>query len=215
MAEAEAAIQALLPEPVPDADAPSSARPVAAPATLSLADRFSTLLDVGRHIASAPSPAAVFAAVRQAAATLLRVERVLVLDVDHDVDASGSSSSIDGWSRSLVGQALASGRPVVISDAAAADPADSVVLSGLRSALCAPISSEGRPVACLYVTHSQVADLFGEDEIQLIEFVTVLAGPPWSTWPAPRPASGRWPRTRATSSRSSTATSGSSTRARP
>ncbi|MEA2973842.1 MAG: hypothetical protein QOG82_2300 [Actinomycetota bacterium] len=175
VAKAEAAIQALLPEPAPDADAPSPARPAPAPATLSLADRFSTLLDVGRHIASAPSPEAVFAAVRQAAATLLRVERVLVLDVDHDVDASGSGS-IDGWSRTLVRRALASGRPVVLSDAAAADPADSVVLSGLRSALCAPISSEGRPVACLYVTHSQVADLFGEDEIQLIEFVAVLAG---------------------------------------
>ena len=170
-------MRALLPPAVADAEAAPPARAAAAPATLSLADRFSTLLDVGRHIASAPSPAAVFAAVRQAAATLLRVERVLVLDIDDDdvVDTS-ASGSLDGWSRTLVRRALESGRPAVLSDATAADPADSIVVSGLRSALCAPISSEGRPVACLYVTHSQVADLFGDDEVQLIEFVTVLAG---------------------------------------
>ena len=179
VAEAEAAVAALLPPSVvdPDNDAVAPARPPEAPATLSLADRFSTLLDVGRHIASAPSPSAVYAAVRQAAATLLRVERVLLLDVeDAEDDASSSSGRVDGWSRTLVRRALATGRPAVLSETGSADPADSVVLSGLRSALCAPIYSEGRPVACLYVTHSQVADLFGDDEVQLIEFVTVLAG---------------------------------------
>ncbi len=170
---AEAAVRAILPPPVADPQA-DLARAARAPASLSLADRFSTLLDVGRHIASAPSPDAVFVAVRQAAATLLRVERVLLLDVD-ETSAGTSSGSVDGWSRTLVRRALDLGRPVVLSDAAA-DPADSVVLSGLRSAMCAPIYSEGRPIACLYVTHSQVADLFGHDEIQLIEFVTVLAG---------------------------------------
>ena len=65
---------------------------------------------------------------------------------------------------------------MVLADAGAPDPADSVVLSGLRSALCAPISCDGRPVACLYVTHSQVADLFGDDEIRITEFIVALAG---------------------------------------
>jgi two-component system sensor kinase len=178
VAASEAAVQVLLPPSTvdPEAEALAPVRPTGTPATLSLADRFSTLLDVGRHIASAPSPAAVFAAVRQAAATLLRVERVLVLDVDEAEDDSSSSGRLDGWSRTLVRRALATGRPVVLSEAGTTDPADSVVLSGLRSALCAPIYSEGRPVACLYVTHSQVADLFGDDEVQLIEFVAVLAG---------------------------------------
>ena len=100
---------------------------------------------------------------------------------------SSSSTSTTTWTRAAAGAstdgaAPSSAGPSPPDDrscsptAAAADPADSVVLSGLRSALCAPIFSEGRPVACLYVTHSQVADLFGEDEIQLIEFVAVLAG---------------------------------------
>ncbi|HEX7276413.1 MAG TPA: ATP-binding protein, partial [Acidimicrobiales bacterium] len=175
VAQLESELRGLLPSAAPVAGPGVSVEPVPVPASLSLADRFSTLLAVGRNVASAPSPEAVFAAVRQAAATLLRVERVLVLDVD-EAHAGSGSGSIDPWSRTLVRQALDAGRPVVLSDTGASDPADSVVLSGLRSALCAPIFSEGRPVACLYVTHSHVADLFGEDEIQLIEFVTVLAG---------------------------------------
>ena len=183
--QAEADVRALL--PLAAAGPSTAAEPLAGTASLSLADRFSTLLAVGRHIASAPSPEAVFAAVREAAATLLRVERVLVIDLDDAgpgaADPGGSSaggssaggSSLDGWSRTLVEQALEAGRPVVLS-AGASDPADSVVLSGLRSALCAPIFSEGRPVACIYVTHSHVADLFGDDEIKLTEFIAVLAG---------------------------------------
>ena len=93
-----------------------------------------------------------------------------------ELGLGSGGSSLDGWSHTLVRRALESGHPVVLSDAGASDPADSVVLSGLRSALCAPIFSEGKPVACLYVTHSHVADLFGDDEIKLTEFIAVLAG---------------------------------------
>ena len=50
------------------------------------------------------------------------------------------------------------------------------MLSGLRSALCSPIFCDGQPVACLYATHSNVEGLFGQDEIQMTEFVTALAG---------------------------------------
>ena len=67
LAEAEAADRGPRCPPVADADAAAPARPAGAPATLSLADRFATLLAVGRRIASAPSPAAVYAAVREAA----------------------------------------------------------------------------------------------------------------------------------------------------
>ncbi len=50
-----------------------------APATLSLADRFATLLEAGRAIASALTREAVLAAVREAAQKLLRAERCLVI----------------------------------------------------------------------------------------------------------------------------------------
>ena len=61
----------------------------------------------------------------------------------------------------------------------------------------------GQPVACLYVTHSRVGRLFGEEEEQLAQFITTLAGAAWenaegfarieqavrratSSWPSPR-----------------------------
>lgn len=176
-AAAEDDLAAMLPAP------PQSGARV--PSTsLSLADRFATLLATGRRIASAPSPEEVFVAVRAAAVTLLRGEKCDILDV---ADAGGemaatasaataSTNRVDRLSRSLISQALSAGKPVILADDVLSDSADSIVLSGLRSALCAPIYCEGIAVACLYVTHSHVGGLFGEDEIQLTEFVTALAG---------------------------------------
>ena len=171
---AEAAIAAMLPPS--DGDAGIDA---ALPVTLSLADRFATLLEVGRRIASPPSPAAVYAAVREAAVTLLRGERCHVIEVDESLAAETTTTSgetIDQLSHSLVVRALEQGTTVVLTETPHADSADSIVLSGIRSALCAPIFCDGRPAACLYLTHSQVGGLFGEAEVQLAEFVTTLAG---------------------------------------
>jgi PAS domain S-box-containing protein len=171
--EAESELAELVPRDgrgEPDADVPPS---------LSLADRFTTLLEVGRGIAAAPSPDAVYAAVRDAAATLLRGERCHVVDVDAVAGASAITKSgehVDQLSHSLVARALESGGPVVLSEPPAERSGDSIVLSQLRSALCAPIYSEGKAVACLYVTHSQVTGLFGPDEIRLTEFIATLAG---------------------------------------
>jgi diguanylate cyclase (GGDEF)-like protein/PAS domain S-box-containing protein len=73
-------------------------------------------------------------------------------------------------------EAVASMAPVVFSalDEAASD--DSLILSDIRSILCAPIVSDGRVVACFSLTHHQVNDLFGDVEVQLAEFIATLAG---------------------------------------
>jgi diguanylate cyclase (GGDEF)-like protein/PAS domain S-box-containing protein len=65
---------------------------------------------------------------------------------------------------------------VVSGTVAEEDSAESLLLAGLRSALCAPIVSDGDVVACLYVTHRRVGDLFGDLEVQLAEFIATLAG---------------------------------------
>ena len=148
-------------------------------ASLSLADRFTALLAIGRRIASATSAAGVHAAVREAAVTLLRGESCHVLEVGESLtvaETTASGEHVDQLSLSLVKQALEAASPVILSDGLVEQPADSIVLSELRSALCAPIFCKGRPIACLYVTHSRVAGLFGNDEVQLTEFITTLAG---------------------------------------
>ena len=147
-------------------------------ATLSLADRFSTLLDVGRAVASASSPAAVYEAVQHAAITLLRGEHCHVLEIAAGEDAAlttVSGEAVDQLSRTAVEKALATGAPVVADHGEDLDATESLVLSGVRSVLCAPIACDGRPTACFYVTHRQVGGLFDAEEIQLASFIATLA----------------------------------------
>jgi len=151
-----------------------------APVTLSLADRFDTVLDSGRRIASALSRDAIFIAVREAALKLLRSERCVLLKIDgepgeEDVTLASGELPSD-FSRTMVRRALAAGRAVAFVDGGADNSSESVLLARIRSALCAPIFVRGRAICCFYVSHRQVAGLFGEDEERLADFMATLAG---------------------------------------
>ena len=146
--------------------------------TVSLFDRFNTLLAVGRTITAAPSAAAVEAAIREAALALLRGERCHLVNVSGglgDQLVSMSGESVDSVSRSLLDRAITTGSPVVASDPAA-DESESLLLSGIRSVLAAPILVHGNTVSCFYVTHRQIGQLFGDEEVQLAGFIATLAG---------------------------------------
>jgi two-component system sensor kinase len=162
------------------APAPNDAALGDKPATLSLVDRFETVLDAGRHIASALSRQAIFAAVREAALKLLRGERCLVLKVDRnqgEEDMTLVSGEVQSqYSREIVRQALAAGSAVTIAEGLPDQSSESILLAGVRSALCAPIFVRGQAMGCLYVTHRKVAGLFGEDEERLADFIATLAG---------------------------------------
>jgi diguanylate cyclase (GGDEF)-like protein/PAS domain S-box-containing protein len=153
-------------------------------ASWSLADRFDSLLAVSRSIGAAQSPAAIYTAVREAAILLLRGDRCHVIEIDPDADRSPtepnpvteSGEPISIVSRTLLAQAVEGRTPVVAGAGEDDDSGESLLLAGLRSALCAPIVSDGQVVACLYVTHRQVGDLFGDLEIRLAEFLATLAG---------------------------------------
>ena len=144
--------------------------------TLSLADRFSTLLESGRKVAAAASEEAVYGAVAHAARTLLRGERCEVIEVDDLGDPLLPFAELPGVSTTLLRRAVEERAPVVSGAELGADAADSLVLAGTRSTLCAPIVAEGKVTACLYVIHRQLGGLFGTDEERLAEFVCTLAG---------------------------------------
>jgi tetratricopeptide (TPR) repeat protein len=119
--------------------------------TLSLADRFDTLLEVGRLIGAAASSPEVFAAVHDAAVQLLRGDRchVLMLGEDLMVDfTTDSGEPVSDLSMSVLARAVATEAPVVSGVGADADSGESLILADLRSVLCAPILSNGRVVAC-------------------------------------------------------------------
>ena len=146
--------------------------------TVSLFDRFTTLLSVGRTITAAPSAAAIDNAIRDAALALLRGERchlISAADINSDELVSQSGESVDSISRTLLRRALDSGIPVVASDPTA-DESESLLLSGIRSVLAAPILVHGEAASCFYVTHRQIGQLFGDEEVQLAAFISTMAG---------------------------------------
>jgi two-component system sensor kinase len=166
------------------ASAPSDS---ARPATLSLADRFDTVLDSGRRIASALSRDTIFEAVRDAALRLLRAERCSLVkgapEIAVAAELTTASGEVDlGYSEALTRQALRTGAVVVYAEGQAEEGGEGAPLgaaasfTGIRSALCAPIFVRGQAVACFYVDHRHVGDLFGDDEKRLAEFIATIAG---------------------------------------
>ncbi len=147
-------------------------------ATLSLVDRFDTVLDAGRKIASALTRKAIFKEVREAAFRLLRGERCLLLQLQGD-DATEDLTMVSGeieaeYSRAMADRALATGEVIVFTDGQADE--EGALLAGVRSALCAPVFVRGKPAGCFYVDHRQVSGLFREDEERLAEFIATIAG---------------------------------------
>jgi signal transduction histidine kinase/DNA-binding response OmpR family regulator/tetratricopeptide (TPR) repeat protein len=147
-------------------------------ATLSLVDRFDTVLDAGRRIASALSRDTIFKEVCDAAQRLLRGERCLLLQLQGEA-AAGELSMVSGelgaeYSRAMADRALGTGRIFVLSEGQAEE--EGALLAGVRSALCAPVFVRNKPAGCFYVDHRHVSGLFGEDEKRLAEFIATIAG---------------------------------------
>lgn len=142
--------------------------------TLSLADRFSTVLEEGRRVASALSREDVFGSLAQAAGSLFRVESCGVVGSDGEDVLAGQPGPVSG---TLVEQAVRTRAPVTMAEPdAAGGPTESLLFSGVRSALCAPVLVRGYVVACLYLTHCLVGGLFGGEEKRLAAYLTALAG---------------------------------------
>jgi len=149
-----------------------AARAEPEPVTWSLVERFASVVDVGRRIASALDPDEIHQAVCAAALVLLRGESSSLLLVDEQVPGEARPVAHAGAPdrapvlASLVARALKERRPVVLGETP----------PQLGSALAAPLAVGGRSVACLYVTHSRVGALFGDDEVRLAEYTVTLAG---------------------------------------
>lgn len=138
--------------------------------TLSLADRFDGVLQSGRTIASALSAERIFAEAKCAAERLLRGEACHILSVDINGPIVASDHDrFDLNAIQLMKAAVADGKAV--SSSPLATDGDSA-----KSQLCVPIRVRERTVACLYVAHNQVRQLFGADEERLADFVATIAG---------------------------------------
>ncbi|MHB8969842.1 MAG: ATP-binding protein [Pirellulaceae bacterium] len=149
-------------------------------ATLSLVDRFGTVLDSGRKIAAALSPHVVFGEVRSAALHLLRGEHCQLLRVQQDRNGLAITPLDDDdetpYQRTLVEQAIQEGRSLAFSESSGPLGPRPALTIPEGSSICVPIFQRGRPVACVYVTHRHVRGLFGPDEVRLANFIATIAG---------------------------------------
>lgn len=149
-------------------------------ATLSLADRFDTVLNAGRRIASALSPDAIFIETEAAALQLLRGERCIILQIKV-VEGEPVLTPLTGRTGasldlSLARRTLLTGRALSNLDATEDESNADSHPSGEGSSLAAPVFVRGQAVACLFVVHEHVRHLFGDDEKRLAEFVATLTG---------------------------------------
>jgi len=155
---------------------PLSAEARAEP-TLSAADRFATLLESGRRIASGLTRETIFDAIRESALALLRGERCVLVEVGADGELTRApSDAAEPVSSTLVKRAVAAGGPVVFSECTPEGAGDSAILGRVRSSLYVPIFVRGRARVCLYTTHGQVGGLFAEDDERLAGFIAAIAG---------------------------------------
>jgi two-component system sensor kinase len=169
--EAQTLLSAL--KATPESTSSSGSRQIA---NLSLADRFDTVLDSGRKIASELANSAIYEAARSAALRLLRGEKCLVLPLEGVQEpAAGNLDATVTVNRSIVERALRAGKAVACIEE------DDLILASAkelseRSVLCVPIRVRKRNVACLYITHEHVRGLFGVDEERLADFIATIAG---------------------------------------
>ncbi len=148
------------------------------PTTLSLADRFGTVLDSGRKIAAALSPASIFREARAAALHLLRGEQCVILQVaqtDTGLDIFPLETE-QAFHPAMVELAVHTGRAVTLGEDQVELPGGQSVTSDHSSAICVPVFQRGQPIACLYVTVQHMCGFFGPDEKRLADFIATIAG---------------------------------------
>ena len=130
--------------------------------SIALVDRFDSLLESGRKIASAMEPREIIDTTADAARRLLRSNFCEVIQIDENGQPIVSSESI----RSFVLNAFRK------CDALASSGSG----SEFRSLMASPVVVRARVTACLVVGNSEVRDLFGPNELRIARYLTTIAG---------------------------------------
>ena len=156
---------------------PLDASPDGERSSISLSERFSTLLDVSRRLTAATTAAAVELGVRDAALLLLRGQRCHLVRVgggDATTLATQGGEAVDEAGRTLIERAITLGAPVAAGHPA--DDSDRPHAASSRWVLAAPVVVHGKTAFCFAVTHRQLDQPFGPDEVQLAALIATLAG---------------------------------------
>lgn len=142
--------------------------------SISLVDRFDTLLSSGREIASSMHREQILKKTLEAARGLLRGQRTLVIQTNSNGQSILAGPADQEFDSELVNEAMVS-RKTVVRDF------ENVDQHGVRSKntggfLCSPITVNDRAVACIYVANDFLKGLYGGNEIRIADYLTSAAG---------------------------------------
>ncbi|WP_438015864.1 sigma 54-interacting transcriptional regulator [Sorangium sp. So ce315] len=98
-------------------------------------------------------------------------DRKLAVRASRNVRKEAITDAAGGISDSIVRQVIATGRPVIVSDALADTQfgrSDSVIAMKLSSVMCAPLLSQGQIIGALYVGNDKIKHLFDRAQLDLL-----------------------------------------------
>jgi transcriptional regulator with GAF, ATPase, and Fis domain len=98
-------------------------------------------------------------------------EKKIVVRAARNVAKSALTSADGKISDSIVRQVIATGRPIIVSDALADTTfgqSESVIAMKLSSVMCAPLVSQGEVIGALYVGNDKVKALFERAQLELL-----------------------------------------------
>ncbi|MCG3205555.1 MAG: Serine/threonine-protein kinase PknD [Elusimicrobia bacterium] len=154
--------------------------------TLSLIDRFDNIVEHGRNIAKALSVEMVFQAFSHAASSLLRSQECFLFmkNENGELEPFDPTQSIEAPLMEWAKLTMQCNQTLILStpDGAFPPPANEKIkiidlaIPGVRSALGAAFQVRGRPVGCFVVTHREISNLFGPEEIRLSDYLLTLVG---------------------------------------
>ncbi|QDV67943.1 Autoinducer 2 sensor kinase/phosphatase LuxQ [Rosistilla carotiformis] len=147
---------------------------VAEEGSLSLFDRFDSLLASGRRIATSVMPSEIYREVGVAAKKILRGEQAFVIVISPDGEAPVTCPEGQVFDTDLLAETQRKMATVVRDEENCIDRGFATKCQG--SFLCSPIEVQGQVSAFLYITNKRFTDLFGSDEIRIAEYLVSFAG---------------------------------------
>ena len=150
--------------------------------SLSLLDRFDSILEEGRKVASSVNEKETLEQVKRAMTRLLRGEACSLSRLAVGESPESTMSSLPtledvgerySLSREYLSEVFELRRAKSLSSEGNGDSPMEGPTRG--SLLCAPIYLRGEPFACVIVTHDHINNLFSEDEERIADFITAIA----------------------------------------
>jgi signal transduction histidine kinase/DNA-binding response OmpR family regulator len=149
-------------------------------ATLSLADRFDTVLEAGRRIASALTADTVCSEAKSATTRLLRCDDCRLVKITTSGDdartVADDGEALESWLDYVVARVLETGETCKLNQQFTDAMQSHILPSDLRSVMATPICLHGNTAAVLVTIHHQIENFFGDDEERLAEFVASITG---------------------------------------